>query len=164
MLDEALGSELTPNALEDDGGRVGIRAPVLQPHVAVPLPPLVHEFRQVRRAPLRRTDFEQFGYTDNCPGCASARAGRRQAVDHSEQCRSRTEAILVTTTEGHMRLERAPERFARFAEEHGRDGVFAQETSLLRAKAEQPLAPSASGIRSNCRGRKQQWQRSGVAA
>ena len=34
LLDEALGGELTPNALEDDGGRVGIRAPVLQPHEA----------------------------------------------------------------------------------------------------------------------------------
>ena len=76
LLDEALGRELTPNALEDDGGRVGIRAPVLQPHEAVPLPPLVPEFRQVRRAPLGRTDFERFGYTDNCPGCANARAGR----------------------------------------------------------------------------------------
>ena len=39
LLDEALDSESTPNALEDDGGRVGIRAPVLQPHAAVPLPP-----------------------------------------------------------------------------------------------------------------------------
>ena len=47
LLDEALGSELTPNALEDAGGRVGIRALVLQPHEAVPLPPLVPEFRQV---------------------------------------------------------------------------------------------------------------------
>ena len=50
---------------------IWIRAPVLQPHAAIPLPPLVPEFRQVRRAPLRRTDFEQFGYTDNCPGCRS---------------------------------------------------------------------------------------------
>ena len=58
LLDEAQGSELTPNALEDDGGRVGIRAHVLQPHAAIPLPPLVPEFRQVRRVPLRRTDFE----------------------------------------------------------------------------------------------------------
>ena len=30
LLDEALCSELTPNTLEDDGGRVGIRAPVLK--------------------------------------------------------------------------------------------------------------------------------------
>ena len=71
LLDEAQGSESTPNALEDDDGRVGIRAPVLQPHAAIPLPPLVPEFRQVRRAPLRRTDFEQFGFTDNCAGCAT---------------------------------------------------------------------------------------------
>ena len=119
LLDEAQGSELTPNALEDDGGRVGIRAPVLQPHAAVLLPPPVPEFRQVRRAPLRRTDFEQFGYTDNCPGCANARAGRKQAVDHSEQCRSRMEAILMTTTEGHERLERARDRFAQAAKEPG---------------------------------------------
>ena len=71
LLDEALGSELTP-----------IRAPVLQPHAPVPLPPLVPEVRHVRRSPLRRTNFEQFGYTDSCPGCANARAGRKQAVDH----------------------------------------------------------------------------------
>ena len=43
-LDEALGSELTPNALEDDGGRVGIREPVLHPHEAVPCPHLYLNF------------------------------------------------------------------------------------------------------------------------
>ena len=126
-MDGALDSELAPNAPEHDGGRVGIRALVLQPHSAGPLPPFAPKFRQVRRAPLRRTDLEQFGYTDNRLGCANARAGRKQAVDHSEQCRSRMEAILVTTTEGHMRLERARERFAQSADEPG--GVFAQETS-----------------------------------
>ena len=36
---------------------------------------------------VRRADFEQFGYSDNCPGCANARAGSKQAIDHSEQCR-----------------------------------------------------------------------------
>ena len=35
MLDEAHGSESAPNALQDVGGRVGIRALLLQPHVAV---------------------------------------------------------------------------------------------------------------------------------
>ena len=81
--------------------------------------PLVSEFRQVRRAPFRRTDFEQFGFTDNCPGCANARAGRKQAVDHSEQCRSRMETIWSTTTESHERLERARDRFAQAAKEPG---------------------------------------------
>ena len=58
------------------------------------------------------------------------------------------EAILVTTTEGHMRLERARERFAQFAEEPG-----VMESSRKRHRPEgdggQPLAPSASGVRSN---------------
>ena len=142
-----------PNALEDDGGRAGIRAPVLQAHAAVPPPPLVPEFRPVRRAPLRRAEFDQFGYTDNCPGCANARAARKQAVDHSEQCHSRMEAIFVTTTEGHMRLERARERFAQFAEE---PGVLESPRKRHRPEGEggQPLAPPAStalesGVRSN---------------
>ena len=79
LLDEAHGSELAPHALEDDGGRIGIRAP----HRTVHLPPLVPEFRHVRRAPLRRTNFEQFGHTDNCTSCTNARAGRKQAVEVS---------------------------------------------------------------------------------
>ena len=116
LLDEVLGSEFTPNALED-GARTGIRALVLQPHAPTPLPPLVSQVRQVRRAPLRRTDFEHFGYTDNCPGCANARGGREQAVDHSEQCRSRMETNLSTSTEGHLGLERALDRFPRVAKE-----------------------------------------------
>ena len=119
LLNEAQGSELTPNALDGDGGRVGIRALVLQPHEAVPLHPLVPEFRQVRRAPLRRTDFERFGCTDNCPGLCQRKAGRKRAVDHSEQCRSRMETILATTTESHGRLERARDRFAQAAKEPG---------------------------------------------
>ena len=87
---------------------------VLQPQQGIPLPPMVPEVRQVRRAPLRRADFEQFGNTDCRPGL------RKVVVN------SRMEATLATTTEGHTRLERARERFAQFAEEPG--GVSAQET------------------------------------
>ena len=144
LLDEALGSELIPNALEDDGGRVGIRALVLQPHAAVPLPPLALEVRQVLRAPLRLTDSEQFGYADNCPGCANARAGRKQAVDHSEHCRSRMEAILVTTTAGHERLERARDRFALAAKER-EDEEPHRKRHRPEGEGEQPLAPPGEG-------------------
>ena len=143
LLNEAQGSELTPNALDDDGDRVGIRAPVLQPHAAIPLPPLVPEFRQVRRAQLRKTDFEQFGYTDNSPGCANARAGRKQAVDHSEQCRVRVERILETTTEGHERLERARDRFAQAAKEPGVDEPQRKRHRPV-GEGGQPLAPPVS--------------------
>ena len=99
LLDEAQASELTPNALEDDGGRVGDQSACVCNHM--------RQFLYLHEHHVRRTDFEQFGYTDNCPGCANARVSRKQAVDHSEQCRSRMEAILMTTTEGHERLERA---------------------------------------------------------
>ena len=97
LLDESHGSESAPNALEDDDGRVGTRVPVLHPHAAV-----------------ARPFFEQFGFTNNCLWCANARAGRKQAMDHSRRCRSRMESTSVTTTEGHMRLERGRERFAQF--------------------------------------------------
>ena len=116
-------------------------------HAPVVLPTLVPEVRQVRRAPLRRTDFEQFGYTDNCPGCDNARAARKQTVDHSEQCRSRMEAILVTTTEGHERVKRARDRFAQAAKE--REDEDQRKRHHPEGEGEQPLAPSASGVRSN---------------
>ena len=155
LLDEALGSELTPNALEDDGGRVGIRAPVLQPHAAVPLPPLAPEVRQVRRAPLRRTEFERFGYTDNCPGCANARAGLKQAVDHSERCRSRMETILSTTTGGHERLERARDLFPQAAKDqrmkraNARDIARVNGRNLLRRLVKE-VAVAVDAVRRCC--------------
>ena len=68
-------------------------------------------------ATLRRADVEQFGCADNCPGCPNAGAGREQAVDHENIAVPDWRQILVTTTEGHMRLEWAKGRFAHFAEE-----------------------------------------------
>ena len=70
--------------------------PVLQPHAAVPVPPPVPEFRQVRRAPLCRYDFEQFGCADSWLGRVYHKS--EWAVDHSEQCRCRMEALLATTS------------------------------------------------------------------
>ena len=117
LLDETLGSELTPNALEDDSGRVGIRAPVLQPHAAVPLPPLAPEVRRVRRAPLRRTDFERFGTQTLVPDVPT----QGQVVNKRWIIQNNAVpawiAILSTTTEGHERLERARDRFAQAATE-----------------------------------------------
>ena len=109
---------------------------------------LVPEFRQVRRAPLRRTDFERFGYTDNCPGCANARAGRKQTVDHSEQCRSRMETILSTTTEGHERLERARHRFAQAVNEP-EDEAPQRKRHRPEGEGRQPLAPPEEGSSSS---------------
>ena len=142
LLDHAHGSELAPHALGDDGGRVEIRARVLQPYAAVPLPPLVLEFRQVRRGSLATQTIALGVPTQELVV---------NAIDHSEQCRSNMEAILVTTTEGHMRLERARERFAQFAEE---PGVMESPRKRHRSEGEgrRPLAPpgsTESGVRSN---------------
>ena len=52
-----------------------------------------------------------------------------QAVDHSEQCRSRMEAILMTTTEGHGRVERARDRFCSVRQGSGSGGASVKETS-----------------------------------
>ena len=101
---------------------------------AVPVPPpSVPDTRQVRRAQLRRNEFEWFGYTDSCSGCANARAGRKQAVDHSEQCRSRMETILSTTTEGQMRVDQAKERLPRLFDSLVRWNLSARDIAL-RAK------------------------------
>ena len=110
---------------------------------------LLDEAWGVRRAPLRRTDFEQFGYTDNCPGCANARAGREQAVDHSEQCRSRMEAILMTTNEGHERLEQARDRFAQAS---ARDiALRAKGSSLLRHRHQVTTGKAVAAAAVRCR-------------
>ena len=107
LLDEALGSELTPIALEDDGGRVGIRAPVLQPHEAIPW----------------YLNFDKCDERHCAEPTLSGLDTETIALDVPTQeqvvCRSRMEAFLVTIIEGHMRLERARERFAQFSEELG---------------------------------------------
>ena len=43
----------------------------------------------------------------------------KRLIIQNSACRSRMEALLVTTTDGHVRPERARERFAQFAEELG---------------------------------------------
>ena len=66
------------------------------------------------------------------------------------------EAILVITTEGHMRLERAMERYAPFAEE---PGVMESPRKRHRPEGErvQPLSPPTStalesGVYQECGG------------
>ena len=132
LLDEARGSELAPNALEEDGGRIGIRAPVLRGRACL----TTTDTRQVRRAQLRRNEFERFGYTDSSPGCANARAGCKQAIDHSEQCRSRVDTILSTTTEGQMRLDQAKERFAHYAQAVRQPGEMEPQRKRYRPEGE----------------------------
>ena len=68
-----------------------------------------------------------------------------EAADHSEQCRSRMEAILVTTTEGHERLERARDRFAQAAKER-EDGEPQRKRHRPEGEGGQPLAPTTRKV------------------
>jgi hypothetical protein len=57
------------------------------------------------RAHLTKNDFEKFGYTDNCRGCAAKLRGMKPQP-HAEHCRKRMEQLL----EGDERLDRAKAR------------------------------------------------------
>ena len=67
-------------------------------------------------------------------------------VDHSEQCRSRMETFLWTTTEGQMRLDQAEERFAQYPEAVRQPGEMEPQRKRYRPEGElrQPLAPPRS--------------------
>ena len=76
--------------------------------------PVAHRCLRTR---LTRRDFERHGYTPHCAGCRHIASGAQGSVNHGERCRARLEAILAGTTEGKERLERAAERFTRYAAE-----------------------------------------------
>ena len=48
------------------------------------------EEKKARRVYLKATDFETYGYSDNCEGCSRLQAGM-DARPHTETCRARLE-------------------------------------------------------------------------
>ena len=142
-LDEAQGSDKTPNALEDDGAESGSGRLCCQ-HMRQFLYrrwcPNFGRCDERRSAELTLSSLVTQTIALDAP---NARAGRQQVVDHSEQCRSRMETILATTTEGRGRLERGRDRFAQAAKE-----ADVEEPQRKRHCPEgegwEPLAPSRS--------------------
>lgn len=63
---------------------------------------------EVRRMALTTKDFDMFGFTSGCRGCARMRLGQR-AQGHSDSCRSRIEKELAKSQLGRQRLERERE-------------------------------------------------------
>ena len=68
---------------------------------------------QVARTYLRRSDFDQWGLSEGCPGCRYVRAGQGRQQAHSEACRRRTEALLRGDSSESTRLAAADERISR---------------------------------------------------
>ena len=79
LLDEALGSELNTECTGRRWRQEWDQSACVGPHVAVPLPPLVLEVRQLRRAPLRHCVF--FGSRTFVP--VSWMCMKQTSVSHS---------------------------------------------------------------------------------
>ena len=138
LLDEALGSELTPNALEDDGGRVGIRAPVLQPHgefLCLHLCPNFDRCDERRCAELTLSSLATQTIALDVPTQEQV-VNKRWIVQNS--------AVPAWKQEGHDRLERARNRFAQAAKEPEDEGPQ-RKRHRPEGEGEQPLAPPGEG-------------------
>ena len=75
----------------------------------VPLPVPREEIHIPRRVRIGRTDLEQHGFTDSCPGCeASQKNGTPRG--HTERCRNRLMEALRGTDDGRKRINEAVDR------------------------------------------------------
>ena len=102
-----------------------------------------------RRMYLRKTDFDQFGFTAGCSACDELREGRSRAgILHSDHCRDRITSRLKDTPAGKDRLEANLERenkyLARYIEREDTASKASASSRALPSTLEQgtPL-PSA---------------------
>ena len=93
-----------------------INARIDSPATANDMPAAAKEEEQVRRPKLKKADFEEHGYTKDCPGCRWIQSGFAGNRNHPEACRRRMETALRNSVEGKKRVEEAEERFTRLNE------------------------------------------------
>ena len=74
---------------------VRVHRHVVEGHV--PIPAATGRAFVPRRARLSQKDFDDFGYTENCRGCEFLLTGIGARQIHSDNCRLRIEAELITT-------------------------------------------------------------------
>ena len=74
------------------------------------------DMKIVRRAHLKKSDFERYGFTDRCPGCSALIRGLR-IQPHAEHCRRRMEALLKDDLRIKNAKTRLEERGRRLGEE-----------------------------------------------
>jgi hypothetical protein len=65
---------------------------------------------EVRVAKIYKEDVEEHGPTPKCPGCRALKNGSKYRAKHSDECRTRFEALLSETDAGKKRFEAARER------------------------------------------------------
>ena len=114
LQEDIAGTPMRPDATDSRHRNPGIRAPVAMAHEG-PVPEVPRPEKPThKRVYLFRKDFEKYGFTDLCPGCASIRRGDRLLDRHTDACRTRMEGHLATNREGAERLQRASERLDRW--------------------------------------------------
>eukprot|EP00974_Lingulodinium_polyedra_P122902 11184715-Lingulodinium_polyedra.AAC.1 len=55
--------------------------------------------------------LDEFGYTEDCPGCSARKAGMHVHKPHTTQCRDRIKEALSKDEKGKHTMERVDERW-----------------------------------------------------
>ena len=99
--------------------------------------PATKKARVPPRILLKKSDFEQYGYTPGCPKCDHARTWGwgQTTLHHSAMCVARLSAELEKTETGRRRLTAAKERADRWTAQEGEK--LMQSGDIPRAEEEQ---------------------------
>ena len=81
----------------------------LEPAEKVVYVPMQEPEVEPRRAKVQKTDVDEHGPTEKCPGCRAHTTGKYRAK-HTDECRKRFETILSESVRGKRRFEAAAER------------------------------------------------------
>ena len=92
---EMQGTPARPNPnMPGNDVPVQIHVPIEIEGPAIPHPEPARNEDGARRTYLKAKDFEKHGYSENCEGCRRLRTRGMGARPHTEECRSRMEALL----------------------------------------------------------------------
>ena len=112
--DRILGMREVPWSPDGSDNAFDIQVGMERPIEMVPCPPgEVLMENTVARTYLCRSDYDQWGLSEGCPGCWYLRAGQGRQQTHSEACRKKIEALLKGDSSGSARVAAADERINR---------------------------------------------------
>ena len=123
-----------------DPTRPGIHIPVrirLEPEMPFDMPVLrpARDEEGPRRLYLRKKDFKEFGFTEECDGCARLSSGMMPRP-HTSKCRKRMEEEMRKTESGRKRIEEADMRVHEFLEEKLMEDHAEKDEERLRKDEE----------------------------
>ena len=87
--------------------RSRIHIPEEAEEVSKPMTGESREFKH-RRARITKEDIRKAGFTEGCPGCKAVNRGSKYHEEHTEECRTRVEKVMIE--EGEEKYIRAEKR------------------------------------------------------